>query len=457
MSALDQYIRLYRDNAALIDRHAAPLFNTLRPRALECVVNCMLPVRGTEDYEHTDLDAMLAPDYGLNVARVPMDVSPADSFRCEVPNMSTAMFFALNDMYVRTTHALDCLPAGVVAGSLSGAASEHPELLGRYYGALADMSNPLVALNTLLAQDGFLLYVPDGVKVEKPIQLVNILQHAMPLMAVRRILVILGRDAEARLLVCDHTQSDSVRLASLQTVEIFAGENSRFDYYDLEESTASTSRMCSLYLRQERGSNVLVDGITLYNGVTRNEYFCRFAASDASLRLLGMAIEDRGREVATHSLISHDVPGCHSDELFKYVVDDESRGSFSGRIYVAPHAVKTEAYQSNRNIVGSDSARMFSKPQLEIYNDDVKCSHGTATGQLDPMQIFYMRTRGLTEQTARLLLKQAFMADVIDGVRMPALRDRLQHLVERRFSGAAPSCASCRSCDRPTPDLGTEP
>ena len=193
---------------------------------------------------------------------------------------------------------------------------------------------------------------------------------------------------------------------------------------------------------------MVIDGITLYNGTTRNEYYCRFEGENASLRLLGMGIEDECRKVSTYSRIDHAVPRCHSDELFKFSIDEEARGAFTGRIYVAEGAVKTEAYQSNRNLVGSDTARMESKPELEIYNDDVKCSHGSAIGQLDPLQMFYMRTRGIDEPTALLLLKQAFMADIIDGVRVEALRDRLHLLVERRFAGAASACASCAGCNK---------
>ncbi|MDE6637845.1 MAG: SufD family Fe-S cluster assembly protein, partial [Muribaculaceae bacterium] len=131
------------------------------------------------------------------------------------------------------------------------------------------------------------------------------------------------------------------------------------------------------------------------------------------------------------------------DEVFKYVVDDDAVGSFAGLIYVAEGAMKTEAYQSNRNLVGSDSSKMHSKPQLEIYNDDVKCSHGTAIGQLDEKQLFYMMTRGISEEQARLMLKQAFMSDVIDGISLPPLRDRLKLMVERRFAGEQTACSSC--------------
>ena len=182
--------------------------------------------------------------------------------------------------------------------------------------------------------------------------------------------------------------------------------------------------------------------MNLYNGTTRNEFFTRFSGKHARLRMLGMGIEDDRRRLDTYSRISHDVSDCTTDELFKYVVDDEAMGAFAGLIYVAEGASKTEAYQSNRNLVGSETAKMHSKPQLEIYNDDVKCSHGTAIGQLDKNQLFYMMTRGISEDQARLMLKQAFMSDVIDGISLPPLRDRLKLMVERRFAGEKTACAS---------------
>lgn len=443
MSALKQYIDLYKEHKELFDSGSAPVLNAWRGDAARTLTDSLLPVKGSENYEHFSLADALAPDYGLNPARVPIDVDPAASFRCDVPNLSTALFINLNDRLAKSSLTDRSLPEGVIAGSLREIALSHPELVDTYYNRLADKTNPLVSLNTMLAQDGLFIYVPDGVRVEKPLQLVNILSNGTPLMAVRRILIVLGKGAEARLLVCDHTQRSDVRFLSLQTVEIFAGEDSVLDLYDLEESNQSTTRLNTLYLRQEARSNVLLDGMTLYNGATRNEYYCRFTAPEARLRLLGMAIADSARRVDNFSLIRHDAPSCHSDELFKYVLDDEARGAFCGRIYVAPGSTKTEAYQSNRNIVGSSDARMFTKPQLEIYNDDVKCSHGSAIGRLDEMQLFYMRTRGLSEPTAKLLLKQAFMSDVIDAVRLESLRDRLHYLVERRFSGENASCASC--------------
>ena len=444
MSALDQYTDLYRQHHKLVDDNAPAPLNRLRQKAFDVLEHAELPRLGSENYHITDLDAMLAPDFGLNLQRVAMDVNPLRSFHCGVPAMSTAQVFMLNDLCVVPEGSNIPTDNGVYVGSLAQAAAAMPDIVEEYYGRLANLDNPVVALNTLFCQDGVMIYVPDGVRLDRPIQLVNILQNNLPLMAVRRVLIVLGRGAEAQLLTCDHTQNPDTDFMALQTIEVYVGDDARLDIYDIEESTRRTRRLSTLYMRQGARSNVLIDGITLFNGHTRNEYYCRLAGEEGELRLLGMAIEDDSRRADTQSEIRHEAPRCHADELFKYVVDDNAAGEFAGLIYVAPGSVKTEAYQSNRNLVGSPSARMYSKPQLEIYNDDVKCSHGTATGTLDEMQIFYMRSRGLSLAQARLLLKQAFMADVIDGVRMAGLKERLINLVERRFSGQDSSCATCR-------------
>lgn len=443
MNSIDQYLDLWRDNKALIESNSPGPLNRMRNAAAQALAANPLPDTKAEDYAHTDLNALLSPDYGINIARVPFRVNPAESFCCDVPHLSTSLFLIVNDAFAETKGCRANLPEGVDVMSLSEFAKVNPDFVKKYYGSIADMNNPVVALNTLLCQDGVVLWVHKGVKVDSTIQLVNIFNSNMPLMAARRILVVMDEDSEAKMLVCDHTQTEDVRFCSVQTIEIFAGKGCRFDFYDLEESTLNTTRLSSLYLRQEENSKVLLDAMTLYNGNTRNEFFTEFVGRNASLRMLGMGIEDENRRLDVWSRIAHNVPECHTDELFKYVVEDKAVGAFAGLIYVAEGASKTEAYQANRNLVGSAEARMHSKPQLEIYNDDVKCSHGTAIGQLDEKQLFYMMTRGLSEADARLMLKQAFMSDVIDGISLQQLRDRLKLMVERRFAGEKSACSKC--------------
>lgn len=444
MNPLKQYTDLYKEHADIINAGSAGALNAMRPSALEALLGCHLPEKGSENYEQTDLVAMLAPDYGLNLNRRPLGIDPAAAFSCRVPSLSSSLYFLMGDTFARTEQAECGLPAGVTVCSLAYAAARHPELVARYYGKAAELVNPLVALNTLLAQDGVLIHVPAGVKVEKPLQLVSVMQGERSMMAVRRMLIIMEEGAEARLLCCDHTRGEETAHLALQTIEIFAGKGSRFDLYDIEESSRVSGRLSSLYIEMERDAEVLLDGITLFNGNTRNEYHCTFRDENAGLRLLGMGIEDVSRRLDNFTLIRHMAPRCHSDELMKYVVDDQATGAFCGRIYVAHGAEKTEAYQANRNMVVSDTARMYSKPQLEIYNDDVKCSHGTAIGRMDERQLFYMQQRGLSLPVAHTLLKQAFMSDVIEGVRLPALKDRLRMLVDMRFgSEDGHDCAAC--------------
>ena len=445
MNSLQQYIDLFNEHSALVDQGSCEIMNRQRPEALEILKNTTLPPKGAENYETTDLTEILAPDYGINLARVNIDVNSVAPFQCGVPNMTSSLFFFRNDIYAESSGARESLPEGIYVGSLRQFCETYPLLAEKYYSKIADIRNPLVALNTLLTQDGIVVWAKEGVKAEKPIQIVGILENGMPLMALRRILVIAEKDSEIKLLVCDHTQYEGVKFLNLVVSEIIAEDNASVEICEMEESSELTTRLSSAYVRQGKESNVSAVGITLYNGVTRNELHCEFTGENSSLHLAGMAIEDKERKIDTYSLVEHTFPGCHTDELFKYVVDDKATGTFSGLIKVLKGASKTEAFQNNRNIIGNDGARVYSKPTLEIYDDDVKCSHGTAIGQLDEKQIFYMRTRGLTEDQARFLLKQEFMADVIDRINMPDFRMRLHTLVEKRFAGGSRNCSSCKT------------
>ena len=445
MNPLSQYIDLYKARKELVDNASSPVINALRDEACDILEHTVLPPKGSENYETISIGDLLAPDYGINLNRINIDVNAVAPFRCGVPNLTPAIFFFRNDIYAESADCRKNFPEGLYVGSLKNFCCEYPLMAQKYYGKIADMRNPIVALNSLLVQDGIVIWVKENVKVNFPIQIVSILENGAPLMAFRRILVIAEKNAEINILTCDHTQSSDIDLFTLQVSEIEAGENAKVSIYEMEESTEKTVRLSSLYSKQKAFSNLSGVGVTLFNGTTRNEYHCTFEGRNADLKLSGMAIADKSRSIDNFSEVIHTYPECHTDELFKYVIDDNATGTFSGMIKVEKGAVRTEAYQNNRNIIGNDGARVYSKPRLEIYDDDVKCSHGSATGQLDEKQIFYMRTRGLSEDTARFLLKQAFMADVIDRIDLPEFKMRLHSLVERRFAGENSNCTTCRN------------
>lgn len=453
MSALSQYIELFDSHRATIEAKSAEVMNLCRQDARNRLEGKRLPQKGTEGYEKTSIEDMFAPDFGVNINRVNIPVDVSLSFKCDVPNMSTIMAFVVNDSFVPSSTLHNKMPQGVIIDSLAKVATENPQLVSRYYNQLADNDNEAVALNTMLAQDGVMIYVPRGVVMERPIQLVNIFNSAAPLMGVRRLVIVVEEGAKAQLLICDHTQNSEYRYLSSQVIEAFVGQNASLDIYDIEESSDTTSRYSQLYARQERDSHLIVNGVTLTGGVTRNDYHIELVGDNCTSTLGGMAIGSGHQHIDNNSDVRHLSAHCNSNQQFKYVLDEESTGAFEGAIYVAPGAQFTEAYQSNRNLLASKSARMHTKPQLEIYNDDVKCSHGATTGQLDADALFYMRSRGIPEQEARTMLMQAFMVDVIDMVKMEGLRDRLRHLVEKRFYGQQASCADCGvTCRDPKKD-----
>ena len=438
-NSLKQYIELHDDNLDAINGHSAPQLNALRKEARKALEDAVLPRKGSDDYEATDLNAVLAPDYGVNINHVDLSRESTTKFRCEVPNLSTCLYYVFNDTFKPSATAGQ---SGDKASVESFQATKHPEVLAQHYGSVASLNNTCTALNTMLAQDGVLIYVPKGSATTKPIQLINVFDANARLMAVRRVLIVLEDDAQARVLVCDHTKGDQQYL-SLETVEIVVGRNAHLDYYHMEESDEHTSRLSQMWVRQGEGSNVLIDGITLTNGFTRNDYQIDVDGEHCDTHLLGMAIATGEQHVDNHTLINHNAPRCQSNEMFKYVLNDNAVGAFAGKILVKPNCPKIDAYQGNRNIVAAPSARMYTKPQLEIYTDDVKCSHGATVGQLDQEALFYMQTRGISMPVAQKLLMQAFMSDVIDGVRLDTLRERLRHLVEMRLSGDYQMCQSC--------------
>lgn len=446
MNSEQQYIELFAQCEAMICKHSAEVLNSPRAKAFEDFQRLGFPTKKVEAYKYTDVSKSFAPDYGLNLNRLDIPVNPYDAFKCDVPNMSTALYFVVNDAFYNKALPKNSMPEGVMMGSLKEMAEQHPDLVGKYYGKLADTGkDAVVALNTMLAQDGLLLYVPKGVVVEKPIQLVNILRADVNFMVNRRVLIIVEEGAQVRLLMCDHAM-DKVDFLATQVIEAYVSAGATLDLYELEETTTATHRFSHLFVQQEADSNVLVGGITLHNGMTRNTTHVTLAGRGASINLCGMAIADKHQHVDNNTFIDHQVADCTSRELYKYVLDDSATGAFAGKVLVREGAQHTSSEQTNRNLCVTREARMFTQPQLEIYADDVKCSHGATVGQLDENALFYMRQRGISEREARLLLMFAFVGDVVDSIRLDALRDRLHLLVEKRFRGEMGKCQGCTMC-----------
>ena len=442
MRSEQQYIDLYKQARGIICEHSSDVMNAVRDEAFEHFQTLCFPSKKVERYKYTDMQKLFEPDYGLNLQRLPIPVNPYEAFHCDVPNLSTSLYFVVNDMFYHDDKPKGSLPEGVIIGSLK----DYPELTARYFAKQAKTADDgITALNTMLAQDGLFVYVPKNVKVDRAIQVINILRSDVDLMVNRRVLIVLEEGAEIKMLFCDHAADDR-RFLATQVIEAYVGENASLDLYCLEETHHKNVRVSNVYIDQQANSRVNHNVITLHNGVTRNKLDLTFSGEGAECQCYGCVIADKQQHVDNNTLITHRVPHCTSNELYKYVLDDKATGAFAGRVLVEQGAQKTTSQMTNQNLTATREARMYTQPMLEIYADDVKCAHGSTVGQLNDAALFYMRQRGITLQEAKTLLQNAFINEVIDKMQLEPLRDRLHYLVEKRFRGELNKCKGCKLC-----------
>ena len=446
MASEKQYIDLYKQCRQMIHEHSSDVMNAVRDEAFERFASAGFPSKKVERYKYTDIAKLFEPNYGLNLTRLQIPVDPYKAFHCDVPNLSTSLYFVVNDVFYTEEQPAAHLPEGVVVGSLKDAFSNPSPLTAPLYNKLAGKANDATTdLNTMLAQDGLYVYVPKNVKVDRAIQVVNILRSDVDLMVNRRVLIVLEEGAELKMLFCDHAADDRNFLAT-QVIEAFVGENASLDLYCLEETHHKNVRVSNVYIDQQANSRVNHNVITLHNGTTRNKLDLTFNGEGAECQCYGCVIADKQQHVDNNTLITHKVPHCNSNELYKYVLDDKAVGAFAGRVLVEHGAQKTTSQMTNQNLTATKEARMFTQPMLEIYADDVKCAHGSTVGQLNDAALFYMRQRGISLSEAKLLLQNAFINEVIDKMQLEPLRDRLHYLVEKRFRGELNKCEGCKLC-----------
>lgn len=446
MNSEQQYIDLYKQARDIIFQHSAKVMNDLRDEAFSHFCKQEFPTKKVERYKYTDIAPLFAPDYGLNLKRLDIKVTPYDVFRCDVPNLSSSLYFVVNDQFYTTILPKVELPEGMIVTSLKQAAILHPELVARHYGKIAPSAHDAVtALNTMLAQDGLFVYVPRNTRANRTVQVINILKSEVSMMVNRRVLIVLEEGAEVKLLFCDHSADDHDFLTT-QVTEAYVADNASLELYCMEETHARNNRVSNVYVSQQANSRVQHHVITLHNGITRNMLNLTLQGEGAECQCNGCVIADKQQHVDNNTLIDHQAAHCTSHELYKYVLSQSATGAFAGRVLVREGAQKTVSEERNQNLCTTREAHMYTQPVLEIYADDVKCSHGSTVGQLNDAALFYMRQRGISEKEAMLLLESAFINEVVDQITLEPLRDRLRYLVEKRFRGELSKCEGCKLC-----------
>jgi Fe-S cluster assembly protein SufD len=437
------YSELYTENIRKITEDSSPFINSFREKAFEKFNQLGVPTKKNETYRYTNLDLFFKHDYKSYFIPDESDFRKAEEFRCDVTDLDAHGVVLVNGFYPTINGNLRELPGGIIIGSLNKAASKFPGLVERHYGKYAKSeSDGLIHLNTAMASDGVFIHVPRGTVLKKPVQVVNLVDSKEDTFNQHRNLIIVGENSEFTLIICDHTLSPQKFLTNAVT-EIHVGENAHFDIIRVQNEHNNACKITHTFIHQEKNSYASSNNITLHGGLVRNSTYHYLGGEGAECNSYGLYLSDKWQHVDNFVNVDHAFPNCTSNQLFKGVLDEMATGAFNGRIYVAPDAQGTLAYQKNNNILLTDDAKMDTKPQLEIYADDVKCSHGATVGQLDDNALFYLQSRGIDKRQARLMLMFAFAHEVIQNIKVEALRERMDNLVMQRLKGELSRCASC--------------
>jgi len=440
----DLFTSLLSENLTDISAGSSDYVNSIRKKALDSFLMTGLPEKKDEKYKYTPVTEYFSKElkYTFSPKEITFDIE--DLFKCDIPELDTNAILVLNGFYYNQKEPLTTLSNGVVFGSLQAAGKKYPELFAKHYSKYARYEKDgVTALNTIFAQDGVFLYVPKNVVCEQPFQIIHLLMSDEAQMVHHRNLFILEENSEAQVLICDHTLSNHEFMTNSVT-EMYAGPGSNLDLTRVQNEHNRAIQLTNAYAHQMENSHLSSNYVTLHGGKVRNNVYVDLAGEGADNKSMGLFLVDDSQHVDNYTYVNHLVPNCTSSQLYKGILDENATGAFNGKIHVWKDAQHTQAYQRNNNILLSDTAKMYTRPQLEIYADDVKCSHGATVGQLDTDALFYLRSRGIPYKESMHLLMYAFAHAVLSEIKLLPLRERVIELVDKRLRGELSHCNNCK-------------
>lgn len=402
-----------------------------------------IPGKKNEDYKYLNIQDLFNTKYQKSFKKKNGNIDLEEIFKCDVPDLDTKVLLLLNGFYYDKEEELTITEDGVIMGSLLAASKKYPEIVSKHIGKYAKLDkNGLIGLNSAFATDGIFVYVPKNTVLKKPIQVVNLLLDEIDIMTQHRSLIVVEENAQASVVICDHTLSPN-RYLTNSVLEVFVNKNGILDLSRLQNEHNGSVQLTHTFVHQEKDSKTNTNIFSLHGGIIRNNVYVTMNDEGCESNTYGLYLSDRTQHIDNFVFVDHAKPNCLSNQLFKGVLDDMATGAFNGKILVQKDAQHTQAFQANNNIILTDDADINTKPQLEIYADDVKCSHGATVGQLDTEALFYMQSRGIGEKEARMLLMNAFVGEVIDHIAIEALKERIQAMVEKRLNGELSRCNNC--------------
>lgn len=396
-------------------------FVDLAKEAIAQFAKTGFPKRKSESWKYTNVTPIINRNYQI--------AGKTDTVARGIPALNAHVAVFVNGVFAPEQSKLDQLPEGVEIANLWNVAEK--DYVKAHLGQYADSKEDSFAtLNTAFLHDGSVIHVESGVTLDRPIHVIHVITSNQPTLIQPRSLIHVSNGASVQVLQStEFTGAASVLINAV--TEVYVGYEAHVDYLDIQVGTPQSSRISNLSTYQE-GQSKFYSGVFTFGGeLIRNNLSILPNAEHCESILHGLFMARGNSHIDNSTLVDHAKPNCYSSEYYKGILDDHATGVFNGKVHVREDAQLTNAYQTNRSILLTETAHMYSKPALEIYADDVKCSHGATTGQLDKDGLFYLRSRGIFEQDARRLMLSSFAGDIIEKTPIPSLHELLYGHVER--------------------------
>lgn len=429
----DWYISNFRKLEESLNGEAKSEFHKIRTNALEMFEQTGFPTIKMEDWKYTNVSPIFSHKY--EDAEASSRISRNDIEKFRIKNLNTTVLVFVNGKFNhKLSSELNKLTSlSIKIGNLANWIKKEPELILQHFSKYAKMPSGFASLNTAFTVDGAFIYIPDNITIKEPVHILNLHgQDGSKILSQPRNLVITGKNVQAKFIETYNSISSEPNFSNIVT-EIVAGENSNIEWYKIQDENLNSYQVTLTQAEQKRGSVFTIYTVTTGGSIIRNDINTVLDDENCEAHLFGLYLTEDSQHVDNHTFIDHAKPHCVSNELFKGVLNDKSHAVFNGKVYVRPDAQKTNAYQSNKNILLSRDAAVDTKPQLEIFADDVKCSHGATVGQIDEDSLFYLRTRGISEETARSMLIKAFASDVFENVKIEQVHEYINNLISNKL------------------------
>lgn len=428
----DQLVAAFREGEERMNGASKSAFHQIRRSALQTFETLGFPTIRHEEWKYSNVKAMVGQAYAFDNGTA---LTADELGTLQIPNLEGNILYFVNGHYRADLSQIVSPATHLQIRSFAEAIQTDAETIGLHFSRYADFQDSaFTALNTAFAYDGVFIRVPDNKVVEEPVILRFITDvRTQNVAAQPRNLIVIGRNADVKIAESYRTIGDKAAFTNIVT-EVVVAADARVEHYRVQNDSQQTNHICRTQVSQADNSHYYNATITLNGGFVRNDLNIVLNGEHCEAFMYGLYMPNGTQHIDNHTLVDHAMPNSYSNELYKGILNDKGTGVFNGKIYVRPDAQKTNAYQSCKNVVLSPEASMNTKPQLEIYADDVKCSHGTTTGKLNEEALFYLQSRGIPKEAARTLLLYAFAEEVVRNIKIKPIREYLEGVVAEKLA-----------------------